>query len=59
MDFEADSIEREVPRDFGDTFSNYFHALWKLFKEKPLSNPCTLLIKFNDPKVRTNIDIIV
>ena len=46
----ADSIGREVPRDFGDTFSNYFQAIWKVYKEKPLSNPCTLLMKFNDQK---------
>ena len=55
----ADSIGREVPRDFGDTFSNYFQAIWKVYKEKPLSNPCTLLMKFNDQKARTNVDIIV
>ena len=59
MDFEADSIGREIPHDFGDTFSNYFHAIWKVFKENPLSNPCKLLMKFNDQKARTNIDIIV
>ena len=28
-------------------------------KEKALSNPCTLLMKFNDQKARTNVDIIV
>ena len=55
----ADSIGREVPRDFGDTFSNYFQAIWKVYKEKPLSNSCTFLMKFNDQKARTNVDIIV
>ena len=55
----ADSIGREVPRDFGDTFSNYFQAIWKVYKEKPLSNPCTLLIKFYEQKARTTVDIFV
>ena len=55
----ADSIGREVPRDFGDTFSNYFQAIWKVYKEKPLSNPCTLLMKFSEQQVRTNVDIFV
>ena len=27
---DADSIGREVPRDFGNTFSNYFRAIWKV-----------------------------
>ena len=26
----ADSIGREVPRDFGDTSRNYFQAIWKV-----------------------------
>ena len=26
----ADLIGREVPRGFGDTFSNYFQAIWKI-----------------------------
>ena len=55
----ADSIGREIPHDFGDTFSNYFHAIWKVYKEKPLSNPFTLLMKFNKQKARTNVDIFV
>ena len=40
----ADSIGREVSRDFGDTFSNCSQAIWKVYKEKPLSNLCTLLM---------------
>ena len=36
----VDSIGWEVPRDFGDAFSNYFQAIWKVHKEKSLSNPC-------------------
>ena len=36
----ANSIGREVPHDFGDTFSNYFQAIWKVYQKKPLSNPC-------------------
>ena len=55
----ADSIGREVPRDFGDTFSNYFQAIWKVYKEKPLSNPCMLLMKLNEQKACTNVDIFV
>ena len=55
----ADSIGREFPRDFGDTLSNYFQAIWKVYKEKPLPNPYTLLMKLNDQKARTNVDIIV
>ena len=55
----ADSIGREVPRGFGDTFSNYFQAIWKVYKEKALSNPCTLLMKFNEQKLCTNVDIFV
>ena len=42
--FYADSIGREVSRDFEDTFSNCFQAIWKVCKEKPLSNLCTLLV---------------
>ena len=55
----AHSIGREDPRDFGDTFRNYFQAIWKVYKENPLSNLCTLLMKFNDQKAHTNVDIIV
>ena len=55
----ADSIGREVPRDFGDTFSNYFQTIWKGYKEKLLSNPCTLFMKFNEEKASTNVDIFV
>ena len=55
----VNSIGREVPLDFGDTFSNYFQAIWKVCKEKPLSNPCTLLIKFYEQKARTTVDIFV
>ena len=55
----ADSIGREVPRDFGDIFSNYVQAIWKVYKEKPSSNPCTLLMKFNEQNARTNVDIFV
>ena len=54
----ADSMGREAPRDFGDTFSNYFQIIWKVYKEKPSSNPCTLYMKFNEQKA-TNVDIIV
>ena len=39
----ADSIRREVSRDFGYTFNNYFQAMWKVYKEKTLSNPCRCL----------------
>ena len=53
----ADSIGWEVPRHFGDTFSNYFQAIWKVYKEKTLSNPCTLLMKFNEQKTHINVDI--
>ena len=55
----ADSIGREVPRDFGDTFSNYFQTIWKGYKEKLLSNPCTFFMKFNEQKASTNVDIFV
>ena len=27
----ADSIGQEVSRDFGETFSNYFQAIWKVY----------------------------
>ena len=57
--FYADSIGREVPRDFGDTFSNYFQTIWKGYKEKLLSNPCTLFMKFNEEKASANVDIFV
>ena len=55
----ADSIGQEVPRDFGDTFSNYFQTIWKRYKEKPLSNPCTLFVKFIEEQASTNVDIFV
>ena len=55
----ADLKGREVPRDFGDTFSNYFQAIWKVYKEKTLSNSRTLLMKFNGQKARTDVDIFV
>ena len=55
----ADSIGRQVPHNFGDIFSIYFQAIWKVYKEKPLSNPCTLLMKCNEQKARTNLDIFV
>ena len=55
----ADSIRRDVLRDLGDTFSNYLQAIWKVYKGKPLSNPCILLMTFNEQKARTNVDIFV
>ena len=55
----ADSIGREAPRSFGDTFSNYFQTIWKGYKEKLLSNPCTLFMKFNEQKACTNVEIFV
>ena len=30
----ADSIEREVPRDFEDTFNNFFQAIYKVYEKK-------------------------
>ena len=30
----ADSIGREVPRDFEDTFSNFFQAIYKVYEKK-------------------------
>ena len=55
----ADSIGGEVPRNFGDTFSNYFQAIWKVYKENTLSNPCTLLMKFNEQKARAQMCIFL
>ena len=52
----ADLIGREVPRDFEDTFSNFFQAICKVYeKNMTLLNPCKLLMQFNQQKVRTNI----
>ena len=55
----ADSIGREVPRDFGDRFSNYFGIIWKEYKGNSLSNPCTVFMKFSKQKASTNFDIFV
>ena len=55
----ADSIGRVIPRDFGDTFSNYFQTIWKRSKKKLLSNPCTLFVRFNEQQGSTNVDIFV
>ena len=55
----ADSIGRQIPRNFGDTFSDCFHTIWKGYKEKLLSNPCTLFMKFDEQKGSTNVDISV
>ena len=58
----VDSIEREVPRDFEDTFRNFFQAVCKVYEEKKniwLLNPCKLFMKYNQQIVRTNVDIFV
>ena len=55
----ADSIGQEVPRNFENTFSNFFQAICKVYKKRTLSNPCTLLMKFNEQKARTNANIFV
>ena len=54
----TDSIRREVLHDFGDTFSNSFQAICKVYeKTMTLLNPCKLLMKFNQQKARTNVHI--
>ena len=55
----ADSIGRQIPPSFGDRFSKYFQIIWKGYKEKLLPNPCTFLMKFNEQKGSTNVDIFV
>ena len=32
--FYTDSIGREIPRDFEDTFSNFFQAICKIYEKK-------------------------
>ena len=55
----ADSIGREVPCNFGNTFSNFFQAICKVYKKRTLLNPCTVLMKFNEQKAHTNANIFV
>ena len=55
----AVSIGQEVPRDFGDTFSNTIFKQYGKYTKKSLLNPCTLLMKFNEQKARPNVDIFV
>ena len=55
----ADSLGRQIPRNFGDTFSNYFQTIWNRYKEKLLSNSCTFFMKFNEQKACTNVEIFV
>ena len=56
----TDSIGREVPRDFEDTFSNFFQEIYKIYEKKlTLLNPCKLLMKFNQQKARKNVYIFV
>ena len=58
--FYADSIGREVPRDFEKSFSNFFKAICKVYKKNmTLLNPCKLLMKFNQQRARANVDIFV
>ena len=55
-----DSIGREVPRDFEDTFSNFFKQYAKHTKKTmTLLNLCKLLTKSNQQKALTNVDIFV
>ena len=53
----ADSIGREVPRYLQDTFSNVFQPIYE--KHMTLINPCRLIMKLNQQKACTNVDIFV
>ena len=58
--FYADSIGREVPRDFEKSFSKFLKEYAKYTKKNmTLLNPCKLLMKFNQQRARTNVDIFV
>ena len=51
-----DSIGREVPRDLKAHLATFFKQYAKSTKKNmALLNPCKLLMKFNQQKVRTNI----
>ena len=56
----TDSKGREIPRDFEDTFSNFFQVS-KVYEKKAMTllNPCKLLIKFNQQKAPSNMHIFV
>ena len=57
----TDSVRPEIPRDFEDTFGNFFSSNTRSIRKNTMTllNPCKLLMKFNQQKGRSNADIFV
>ena len=55
-----DSIGREVPPDFEDTFSNFFQAICKAYKKNyDFIKSMQIAHENNQQKARINVDIFV
>ena len=55
----ADSIGREVPRYFETHLATFFKEYAKCTKKMTLLNSSKLLMKLDQQKVHTNVDIFV